>query len=166
MFGLGKLVGGALKAVGLEKLAPFASLAVNCFTGNFAGAAMDVAGLANRLTGGKLGFLDKIAKFAPIASAFMGGGANIGDIFKSGGLKNIVGNFKNLAANFKNVTNSLKGAQQGFQAITHGGDFMSGASKIFKAFQTVDEFVKNKEQFNLRSLVQNRELLLGNINQD
>lgn len=166
MFGVGKLIGGALKAVGLEKLAPIASLAVNAFTGNFAGVAMDVAGLASRLTGGKLGFLSNLTKLAPIANAFMGGGANIGDIFKSGGLKNLVSKFTTLKNNFKNVADSLKGAQQGFNTIKNGGNFLSGASKIFKAFETVDEFIKNKEQFNLRLSSQHIQYSLGNFNQE
>lgn len=171
MFGVGKLIGGVLDKVGLGKIAPFVSLGVNALTGNWAGAAMDVAGLANRLTGGKLGFLNKVAQFAPLASAFLGGGAGIGDLFKSGGLSKLVGNFKNLTnfknitANFKGLTDGFKGAQQGLQAIK-GGNILGGASKIFKAFEAVNEFVQNKELFNTRSANQHRQLSLGNIGQE
>ncbi len=165
MFGVGKLVSGVLDKVGLGKIAPFVSLGVNALTGNWAGAAMDVAGLANRLTGGKLGFLDKLTKLAPLAAPFLGGGANLGDLFKGGGLSKLLGNFKNIASNFKNLTNTLKGAQQGLQQLQQG-NFLSGAAKIFKAFEAVDEFVKNKELFNTRSADQYRQLGFGNIGQD
>lgn len=133
--GLGKLVGGVLDKVGLGKIAPFVSIGINALSGNWVGAAADVAQLANRLTGGKIGFLNTIAKFAPIASAFAGGGGKIGDMFKGGGIGSFVDKFKGLAGN-------LKGAQSGLQ-LFKAGDALGGATKIFKAFEEVKSFVED-----------------------
>lgn len=164
MFGLGKIVsgavGGLLNKVGLGKLAPVVSGIVNACTGNWVGVAMDVANLANRLTNGKLGFLNKVAQFAPIAQSFLGGGGNIGDIFKSGGLKNLA---SNLLKNVKNAS-GFTGAQQGFRALQQG-NILGGAEKIFNAFKTAEEFVHNRELFSARSASQYIQLGFGNINQ-
>lgn len=158
MFGIGNIVskalGGVLDKVGLGKITPFLSVGINALTGNWPGVAADVAGLANRLTGGKLGFLNKIAQFAPLAKAFMGGGANLGELFKGGKIGNLLNNFKTL-------TNSLKGAQQGFNALQNG-DLLGGASKILNAFKTVDGFLKDRDLFAARSTEQHRQFSLGN----
>lgn len=145
------LVGGALKAVGLEKLAPFVSLAVNAFTGNWVGVAMDVAGLAARIAPNS-GFAKMLSTVAPIAGAFMGSGGaagGIGNLFKGGGLDKLIGNFKN-------VTDS-------FNAIKTGTDFFSKAKKVLNAFQTAKTFVDDLKSFNLRSADAHRQLSLGNI---
>lgn len=149
--GLGKLVGGALNAVGLGKLAPFVSLAVNAFTGNWAGVAMDVAGLAARIAPNS-GFAKMLSTVAPIASAFTGSGGaagGIGNIFKGGRITELFTKFKDV--------------QSSFQAIKTGTDFMSKAKKVVNAFQTAKTFVDDFKSFNLRSADAHRQLSLGNM---
>ena len=144
------LIGGALKAVGLEKIAPFVSLAVNAFTGNWVGVAMDVAGLAARIAPNS-GFAKFVSKAAPIAQAFMGGGgagSGIGSIFSGGRLGELAGGLKNLTS--------------GFDALK-GGDILGGGSKIFDAFKTAKSFIDDQNLFNSRSVDANRQLNLGNI---
>ena len=151
MFGIGKLIGGALNAVGLGKIAPFVSLAVNAFTGNWAGVAMDVAGLAARIAPNS-GFAKALSTVAPIASAFIGGGSaagGIGSLFKSGG-------FSNLISNFNNVKSS-------FDAIGQGKDFFEKGEKILNAFKTANSFVNDLKSFNLRSADAHRQLGFGNV---
>ncbi len=150
MFGIGKLIGGALNAVGLGKIAPFVSLAVNAFTGNWVGVAMDVAGLASRIAPNS-GFAKLVSKAAPIASAFMGGGdaaGGIGSLFSGGKLGELAGGFKNLTS--------------GFDALK-GGDILGGGSKILDAFKTAQGFINDQNLFNARSADANRQLNLGNI---
>lgn len=144
------LVGGALKAVGLEKLAPFVSLAVNAFTGNWVGVAMDVAGLAARIAP-KSGFAQMLSTVAPIAGAFMGSGGSggIGNLFKAGGLDNLISNFNNVTSSFK--------------AISQGTDIFDTVSRVNNAFQTAKSFVDDLQSLNtLRSTAQ-QQLSLGNV---
>jgi hypothetical protein len=126
MFGIGKLIGGALKMVGLEKFAPFVSVAVNALTGNWVGVAQDVLQLASRFSGGN-SFLSKVAKFAPLG-AFATGKFDIGSLLK-GKMNGLLDNFKNL--------------QSGFNAFK-GGDILGGGSKILKAFQEIKDFTDNQ----------------------
>jgi hypothetical protein len=140
----GKIIGGALKAIGLEKLAPFVSVAINAFTGNWAGVAMDVAGLAARLTNNK--FLSKVASLAPIASSFTGGSFNISDIFKDDGLKTIFNNFKDLTE---------------ASGILEDTDLLTSTTKITKAFGTVQEFFNDQEFLNNRISDSQRQLSYG-----
>jgi len=81
-FSLGGLVGGALKAVGLGKIAPFVSAGVNALTGNFAAAAFDVAGILGNIKG--LGFLKNVADLAPLGGFGSSGGFNPSKLLGSG----------------------------------------------------------------------------------
>jgi hypothetical protein len=144
------LVGGVLKAVGLEKIAPFVSLAVNAFTGNWAGVAMDVAGLASRIAPNS-GFAKFVSKAAPIASAFMGSGGaggGIGNLLSGSRLGELAGGFNNLTSGFKAL---------------EGGDIFAGGKKILDAFKTAKSFVDDLNSFNIRSADAHRQLGFGNI---
>lgn len=94
---LGKLIGGALKAVGLGKLAPFVSMGINLFSGNIAGLATDIMGLMSNIKG--FGFLNKVAQFAPIGG-FGGGNGGFGgftDLLKPERLRSVADKFTRLA---------------------------------------------------------------------
>lgn len=75
MFGLDKLIGGVLDKIGLGELAPFVSLGINLFTGNWVGLIGDVTNLVAKFTDSK--FLDKVAKFAPLGNFANGNFGNI-----------------------------------------------------------------------------------------
>lgn len=125
--GLGKLVGGALKAVGLGKLAPFVSMGVNLFTGNIAGLATDIMGLMSNIKG--LGFLNKVAQFAPLGG-FGGGNGSGGfggftDLLKPGRLRDIADKFTKLA-----------------DSLT---DFRASAQKVDDMFRLLRETMDNRE---------------------
>ena len=126
--GLGKLVGGALKAVGLGKLAPFVSLGVNLFTGNIAGLATDVMGLMSNIKG--LGFLNKVAQFAPLGG--FGGGASGGGCF--GGLSNFLrtDRLRDIASRFTDLADSVT-------------EFNASAKKVDNMFRLLRETVENRE---------------------
>lgn len=120
MFGIGKLIGGALNAVGLGKIAPFISMAINVMTGNVAGLVTDVMGLMSNIKG--LGFLNKVAQFAPLggfSSGGMGGFAGIGNFLsqtKIGGfLSNLSSTISNANPAFKTISNMLKTAEDFYQ---------------------------------------------------
>lgn len=142
---LGGIIGGALKAIGLEKLAPIASLAVNVMSGNWAGAAMDVMGLVGQFSGND--FLSNISKNNPLG-AFMGGGAggfDLGSIL--GGGK--VGNWM--------------GALSGLFGGTQAGNILGGAEKVMGMFDTVQGFLGDRQSVNNRiSLANTTGLFAGN----
>lgn len=111
MFSVGKLIGGALNAVGLGKIAPFVSMGINLFTGNFAGLATDVMGLMSNIKG--LGFLNKVAQFAPIGGFAGGGGAGgflggMTDLFKGSRLGDIITKFSDITKSFQDLTASTR----------------------------------------------------------
>lgn len=129
--GLGGLVGGAFKAIGLGKIAPFVSLGINALTGNFAGVAMDVLGLMSNIKG--LGFLNKVAQFAPLGG-FGGSGDGCFGSSGFGGLTDLLRpeRVKDLASNFRNFVNSLK-------------EFRASAKKVQDMFRVLQETVENRE---------------------
>ena len=101
-FSLGGIVGGALKAVGLSKVAPFVSAGVNALTGNWAAAAVDAAGILSKIKG--LGFLKNVAALAPLGG-FGKGGFVIGKLFGKGGLNfSRLGDLRSLVGVANNVT--------------------------------------------------------------
>ena len=125
--GLGKIIGGALNAVGLGKIAPFVSLAVNALSGNWMGVAQDVLSLASRFSNNS--FLNKVAKFAPLGNFASGGGFNFGNILKNGRITDLFSNFKSLMG--------------GFDAL-RSGDVLGGGQKIFKAFEAIKDFTEDQ----------------------
>ncbi|MBA3713941.1 MAG: hypothetical protein H0W76_16035 [Pyrinomonadaceae bacterium] len=79
---LGGIVGMGLKAIGLGKIAPFISAAINFATGNPWAAAMDAAEILGGIKG--LGFLKNVAAMAPLGG-FGKGGFNPAQMFSKGG---------------------------------------------------------------------------------
>lgn len=124
MFGLGKLLGGALDAIGLGGIAPYMSLALNAMSGNFAGLAIDIVGLMSNMKG--LGFLKKVAQFAPLGG--FGGtgqfGGSFGNYLSSGRLSDLASKFSGLTSGFKTAT--------------------EGVIKIEKAFKLAQDVLDNK----------------------
>ena len=129
--GLGGLVGGAFKAIGLGKIAPFVSLGINALTGNFAGVAMDVMGLMSNIKG--LDFLNRVAPFAPLGG-FGGSGGGCFGSSGFGGLTDLLRpeRLKDLASNFRNFVNSLK-------------EFRASAKKVQEMFNVLQETVENRQ---------------------
>lgn len=125
---LGGIIGGALKAIGLEELAPIASLAVNVMSGNWAGAAMDVVGLVGQFSGNE--FLKNISQNNPLG-AFMGGGGaggfDLGSILQGG------------------KVGSWIGALGGLFGGTQAGNVLGGAEKIMGMFETVQGFIGDQQ---------------------
>lgn len=125
MFGLGKLVGGALNAVGLGKIAPFVSMAINAATGNYAALATDVMGLMSNIKG--LGFLNKVAQFAPLGGfggATGGFAGGIGSFLSSGRLGDLASSLGRLSTTFRTFSESF--------------------TKINNALRIVDELFQNR----------------------
>jgi hypothetical protein len=113
---LGKIIGGAFKAIGLKKLAPIVSMGVNLFTGNVAGLAMDVMGLMSSIKG--LGFMNRLAQFAPLgnfgkfdAFASLGRLDRLSDALKPERLRDITRDFSRLADAAKEFRTSAKRIQ-------------------------------------------------------
>lgn len=114
--GIGKLVGGALNAVGLGKLAPFVSMGINLFTGNYAGLVTDVMGLMSNIKG--LDFMNKVAQLAPVGNFgnfdcfSKGGGLNLDRLRDIGRTFSDIGrNFDDLAASARTYRASAKRVQ-------------------------------------------------------
>jgi hypothetical protein len=130
--GIGGLVGGALKAVGLGKIAPFVSMGINALTGNWAAVAMDVAGLMSKIKG--LGFLNKVAQLAPLGG--FGAANNIGGCFGTGGFnfKDLLNpsRLKDIVRNFRNLSDSVR-------------DFRASAQKVQDMFKVLEETLENRE---------------------
>lgn len=127
MFGLDKLVGGAFKAIGLEELAPFASLAVNLFTGNYLGAAQSLAEVVGKFTGNE--FLQNLSKMNPLGA--FGGGAGGFDL---GSLGNIFG-----GGRFSDILNLAGNIFGGGSGNIGGNDAIGGL------FETIGGFVNDKQ---------------------
>lgn len=127
MFGLGKLVGGALNAIGLGKIAPFISMGISFFTGDFATLATDVMGLMSNIKG--LDFLNKVAKFAPLGGfdQLAGGFADLGlkQFLKADGLRDIADKFFKLADTLE--------------------DFQASSRKVSDMFDLLLETAQNRE---------------------
>lgn len=97
--GIGKLVGGALNAVGLGKLAPFVSMGINFFTGNYAGLVTDVMGLMSNIKG--LDFMNSVAQLAPV-----GNFSNFDFFSKGGGFK--LDRLRDIGRNFNDLADSVR----------------------------------------------------------
>lgn len=110
MFGIGSLVGGLLDKIGLGDLAPFVSMGINFFTGNWAGLVGDVANLVAKFTDSE--FLDRVAQFAPLGG-FAGG--NFGDLLSSEGLAGFADKLDDLGSSVRNIS-------EGWDRITEGLD--------------------------------------------
>lgn len=110
MFGIGNLVGGLLDKIGLGELAPFVSMGINFFTGNWAGLVGDVANLVSRFTDSS--FLDRVAQFAPLGG-FAGG--NFGDFLSPQGLSNFADRLDDLGS-------SVRSLSEGWERINEGLD--------------------------------------------
>ncbi|HEV7903448.1 MAG TPA: hypothetical protein VGO96_06365 [Pyrinomonadaceae bacterium] len=127
MFGLGKLVGGALNAIGLGKIAPFISMGISFFTGDFATLATDVMGLMSNIKG--LDFLNKVAKFAPLGGfdQLAGGFGELGlkQFLKADGLRDIADKFFKLADTLE--------------------DFQASSRKVNDLFDLLLETAQNRE---------------------
>lgn len=139
MFGLGKLVGGALNAIGLGKLAPLVSMGVSFFTGDFATLATDVMGLMSNIKG--LDFLNKVAQFAPLGGFDQIAGGCFGELglkqfLKADGLRDIADKFFKLADTLD--------------------DFDVSKQKVSDLLDLLHDTAKNRESLeSLRSLAQN-----------
>lgn len=130
MFGIGKLIGGALEAVGLGKIAPFVSLAANVFTGNWAGVATDVMGLVSKFSDSS--FLNNVSKQAPVGGFSSGnkiGGGIIGNLLK-GKIGGIINTFGKAFGAFKDL---------------QSGNFKGAFGKAFDCFTTIKGFVDNQQ---------------------
>jgi hypothetical protein len=128
MFGLGKLVGGALNAIGLGKIAPFISMGISFFTGDFATLATDVMGLMSNIKG--LDFLNKVAKFAPLGGFDQIAGGCFGELglkqfLKADGLRDIADKFFKLADTLE--------------------DFQASSRKVNDLFDLLLETAQNRE---------------------
>ncbi|HEY0078959.1 MAG TPA: hypothetical protein VGB73_09965 [Pyrinomonadaceae bacterium] len=121
--GIGKLVGGALSAVGLGKLAPFVSMGINLFTGNFAGLVTDVMGLMSNIKG--LNFLNKVAQFAPV-----GNFGNFDCFSKGDGLR--LDRLRDIGRSFRELADSAR-------------DFRASARKTQKMLDVIRETLDNRQ---------------------
>ena len=139
MFGLGKLVGGALNAIGLGKLAPIVSMGISFFTGDFATLATDVMGLMSNIKG--LDFLNKVAQFAPLGGFDQLAGGCFGELglkqfLKADGLRDMADKFFKLADTVE--------------------DFQVSSQKVNNLFDLLLDTAKNRESLeSARSLVLN-----------
>lgn len=128
----GGLIGGALNAVGLGKIAPFVQLGINVMSGNWLGVAQDVASLVERFSGNK--FLSNVAKQAPLGG------------FGSGGFE---------PTNFL-TNNRVSDLFRGFQSLSEGfrslksGNFMEAFRKVADAFSVIKEFANDRQLINDR----------------
>ena len=109
MFGIDKLIGGVLDKIGLGDLAPFVSLGINFFTGNWVGLIGDVTNLVAKFTDSK--FLDKVAKFAPLGNFASG---NFGDLLSPEKLLDFAEDFDKLGTSFRNISDGWSKIQAGF----------------------------------------------------
>lgn len=121
-FSLGGIVGAGLNAIGLGKIAPIASAAVNAFTGNWAAAAVDAAGILGNIKG--LGFLKNVAALAPLGG-FGKGGFDITRLFGKGGFS--FGRLDDLRS-LVGVANQVSGGK---------------LNNFAKALNVVDETIRN-----------------------
>jgi hypothetical protein len=128
MFGLGKLVGGALNAIGLGKIAPFISMGISFFTGDFASLATDVMGLMSNIKG--LDFLNKVAQFAPLGGFDQIAGGCFGDL----GLKQLLkaDGLRDIADKFFKLADTLE-------------DFEASSRKVNDLFDLLLDTAKNRE---------------------
>jgi hypothetical protein len=139
MFGLGKLVGGALNAIGLGKIAPFISMGVSFFTGDFATLATDVMGLMSNIKG--LDFLNKVAQFAPLGGFDQIAGGCFGEL----GLKQFLkaDGLRDMADKFFKLSDTLE-------------DFDVSKQKVNDLFDLLLDTAKNRESLeSVRSIVRN-----------
>lgn len=72
MLGGGNLLGSLFDKIGMPWLGKIVNIALDIYTGNMAALVGDVANLASQFKG--LGFLDKVAQFAPLGGFATGGG--------------------------------------------------------------------------------------------
>lgn len=125
MFGLGKLIGSALDAIGLGSIAPYVSLAVNAMTGNVAGIATDILGVISNMKG--FGFLKKVAQFAPLGG--FGDPSQLAGCFgsslTSGRLTDLVSKFANLTSTFRTASDGLSKISNMFDLARTVQDNMS-----------------------------------------
>ena len=128
MFGLGKLVGGALNAIGLGKLAPLVSMGISFFTGDFATLATDVMGLMSNIKG--LDFLNKVAQFAPLGGFDQIAGGCFGEL----GLKQFLkaDGLRDMADKFFKLADTLE-------------DFEASSRKVNDLFDLLLDTAKNRE---------------------
>ncbi|HVF50736.1 MAG TPA: hypothetical protein VNA19_11650 [Pyrinomonadaceae bacterium] len=127
--GIGKLVGGALNAVGLGKLAPFVSMGINFFTGNYAGLVTDVMGLMSNIKG--LGFMNKVAQFAPVGNfANLSNPGNFDCFSKGGGLK--LDRLLDIGRNFRDLSDSVR-------------TYRASAKKVQNMMEVVRETLDNRQ---------------------
>lgn len=148
MFGIGKILGGALKAIGLEELAPFVSLAANVFTGNWAGVAQDVMGLVSTFSNSD--FAGNIARQNPV-----GGFDAAENNRQSGGL--LGGLLKGKIGRVINTFGKAVGAFRDLQS----GNFTGAAKKAFDCFTTVKGYVDDQQSLNSRALYARQSNIAG-----
>ena len=72
MLGGGNLLGSLFDKIGMPWLGKIVNVALDIYTGNMMALVGDVANLASQFKG--LGFLDKVAQFAPLGGFATGGG--------------------------------------------------------------------------------------------
>ncbi|HEX8455928.1 MAG TPA: hypothetical protein VF656_01300 [Pyrinomonadaceae bacterium] len=133
MFGLGKLVGGALNAIGLGKIAPFISMGISFFTGDFASLATDVMGLMSNIKG--LEFLNRVAQFAPVGGFEQFAEGCLGDL----GLKQFlkVDNLRDIADKFFKLTDTLEDFDVSSQKVNDLFDLLLDTAKNREALESV-----------------------------
>lgn len=81
MLGGGNLLGSLFDKIGMPWLGKIVNIALDIYTGNMAALVGDVANLASQFKG--LGFLDKVAQFAPLGGFASGGGFGSSSFGKS-----------------------------------------------------------------------------------
>jgi hypothetical protein len=121
--GIGKLVGGALNAVGLGKLAPFVSMGINLFTGNYAGLVTDVMGLMSNIKG--LDFMNRVAQLAPV-----GNFGNFDCFSRGGGLR--LDRLSDLGRNFRDLADSAR-------------TYRASAKKVQNMMDVLRQTVENRQ---------------------
>lgn len=128
MLGLGKLIGGALNAIGLGKIAPFISIGISFLTGDIAGLITDVTGLLSTFKG--FGFLNRVAQFAPLG----GFGDLVGGCFGDLGLKQFLkaDNLRGLADRFFDMADAVE-------------DFEASSRRVREMFEVLIETAQNRE---------------------
>ena len=143
MFGIGKLLGnvagGLLDKIGLGSIAPFVKMGLNAMTGNWLGVAQDVFGLVSNFKGN---FQNNASKLPPL-----GGFENPTNNFAAENNSNpLTGN--RLSDIFKGLGDLLRG----FRNLTDGrrGNDISGLSRIFNAFKTLNEAFGNNQLYTNR----------------
>lgn len=84
---LGGIIGGALKAIGLEEIAPFAQIAVGMFTGDYMSAFKGLTEVIGKFTGND--FLSNLSQMNPLGGFGGGAGGILGGVLggdKFGGI--------------------------------------------------------------------------------